>query len=284
MGSLSFIHGIFAIICCIVMFPVPVALYTHFLKKNGQLEREFEEIKDKRRQQREERDSIRRNFDLQRTRMYKMSTEELIAFSQAAAAEVNKRRQKEMMMAYCDESSRRTTRYIEEEPVEREVPARGASVQARSPISMPVAEADTQTPLTQESQRTAIETCAAQPQKERASNLVHAQLSTGHGKARSTGSKTGGFTASETEFKNSVRQTKTQALADEERRPMQDVVANTPGGQNKDREHAHTPYSIFMEQMARQQLRGASQVADSRRSQRAIVTAKQSGPTSEGRG
>src|ERR1700743_627538 len=64
--------------------------------KNKDKAREYRERSDKRSHDRKERDSIRKNFDLQRARMPNMRTEELIAFSQAANAEVNKRREAHM--------------------------------------------------------------------------------------------------------------------------------------------------------------------------------------------
>lgn len=58
---------------------------------NELAERELRERNDIRLNDRKERDSIRTNFDLQWGRMPKMQTNELIAFSSAAAAEIRKR-------------------------------------------------------------------------------------------------------------------------------------------------------------------------------------------------
>ncbi len=64
---------------------------------NKLAERESRERRDIRLNARKERNSIRSNFDLQRARMPKMQTAELMAFSQAAAATVSKREEAEMI-------------------------------------------------------------------------------------------------------------------------------------------------------------------------------------------
>ncbi|KAJ9604317.1 hypothetical protein H2200_011151 [Cladophialophora chaetospira] len=71
------------------------SILTFLFSSFKQKELGLRDLTDKRLNERMERDSIRKNFDLQRARMPNLQTTELIAFSQAAAAEVNKRREAE---------------------------------------------------------------------------------------------------------------------------------------------------------------------------------------------